>query len=96
MKVPEYVKTKVTGWPGYPQILYQNWLPDQVKCAQIRQAIDEPWVEPCTIRMVTVDVDGNFEKHEPQVWDGDVSRDELWAALQVHVGFRFRLIERSS
>jgi hypothetical protein len=35
--------------------------------------------------MVTVDVDGKFEKHEPQVWRPDVSREDLWRELQLHV-----------
>jgi hypothetical protein len=83
--VPEYRKTEVQGWPGYPQALYQNWLPGQVGRAQIKQAIETPWNEPCTIYSMGVNANGEFMKDDPEVYYPEHA-EVLWTRLQTEVG----------
>lgn len=86
MTVPdsEYDKCLVVGWKGYPQNLYQNWLPAQVERAQIKQAIEEPWNKPCKIYLMGVKEDGEFMKDIPQVYTSE-NQDDLWKHLQREV-----------
>jgi len=83
--VPEYRKTEVQGWPGYPQALYQNWLPGQVGRAQIKQVIEAPWNEPCTIYSIGVNANGKFVRDDPEVYYPE-DMEVLWMRLQNEVG----------
>lgn len=91
MPVPdsEYDKPPVRGWPGYPQNLYQNWLPAQVERAQIKQAIDEPWDKPCKIYSMGVKSDGQFTKDILQEYTPK-NQLNLWEYLQDEVGHSFQ------
>jgi hypothetical protein len=83
--IPEHQKSEVKGWPGYPQALYQNWLPDQVDRAQIKPATEAPWIDPCTIYPMDVKANGEFIKSNPQVYYSE-DTDKVRSYLQKEVG----------
>lgn len=70
-------------WNLYPQSLYPNWTPAQVKKSKINKAItDYGHNVPCIIHQVDVDHNGLFKVPEPgKIRSGDDCLDETWEAL---------------
>ncbi|PPQ92528.1 LOW QUALITY PROTEIN: hypothetical protein CVT25_010361 [Psilocybe cyanescens] len=70
-------------WNLYPQSLYPNWTPAQVKKSKINKAItDYRHNVPCIIHQVDVDHNGLFKVPEPgKIRSGDDCLDETWEAL---------------
>jgi len=83
----ERQNTTVESWPGYPQALYQNWMPGQIKSSHIQQVIDGPW-KKCTIYSMGVNADGKFMGHDPQAYTPR-NQLRLWEYLQSEVSHRF-------
>lgn len=53
-------------WRGYPQSLYPNWTPNQVKKSQIEKAVKHYRRHvPCIIHQVDVNEDGIFQVPNP-------------------------------
>ncbi|KAH9474784.1 hypothetical protein JR316_0013249 [Psilocybe cubensis] len=76
-------KTCEGCWDLYPQSLYPNWTPSQVRKSQINKAITDYRNDvPCIIHLVDVDHNGLFKVPEPGKIISDEDRlSKTWEAL---------------
>lgn len=83
--MPEPCAHELCGgcWRGYPQSLYPNWTPSQVKKSSIVKVIAHYARDtPCVIHQVDVNDCGLFHVPDPgKVVSSDDNVDETWEHL---------------